>query len=120
MTVAAAAAPDENAPPVLPVLKVDERRVPLRREEVPLPSGGDFSLDILLDERKAEVYLKFQIRKRIIMEEREILHKKCKENPEYRKLVYERCRRDARYFIDYFCWTYDDRVSVDMPFILYD
>lgn len=102
------------------ILKPEERRVPLRREEVPLPPGGDFTLDLLLDDKKAALLKEYIIRKRIVEEERVILHKKCVEKPEYRALVYERCRRDARYFTDYFCWTYDDRLSKPETFVLYD
>lgn len=124
MPEVAAPAPGDDEPvsspvPPIPVLKVDERRVPLRREEVPLPQGGDYTLDYLLDERKAKLLIDYQIRKRIIQEERVILYEKCVKDKEYRQLVYERCRRDARYFIDYFCWTYDDRLSVDEVFVLY-
>lgn len=107
--------------PGVPVrLQAEELRRPLRREEIPLPPGGDFSLDILLDERKAAALIEYRQRQRIIKEERAILYKRCKEDKEYRSLVYERCRRDARYFIDYFCWTYDDRRKDEEIFVLYD
>lgn len=102
------------------VLRAEEMRLPLRREEVPLPPAGDFSLDILLDERKAATLLAYRQRQRIVREERAILYAKCEKDINYRQYVYERCKRDARYFIDYFCWTYDDRRKEEEIFVLYD
>lgn len=98
----------------------EERRIPLRREEIPLPPGGDYTLDILLDENKKKALLEYMTHKRIIQEERVIITKKAETDKDYRSLVYERCKRDARYFADYFAWTYDDRRKGPEPFILYD
>lgn len=110
----------DNGPNDSPVLKPDERRKPLRREEVPIPPDGDFSIDILLEDRKNAVLKEYITHKRIVKEERAILYNKCAEDKEYRKYVYEKCRRSSRYFIDYFCYTYDDRTSKDDIFVLYD
>lgn len=57
---------------------------------------------------------------RTAKERRLILYEKCAKDEEFRKMVYEKCRRDLRFFIEMFCWTYDDRTSQDAPFILYD
>lgn len=97
-----------------------EYRRALAREEVPLPPGGDFSLDVLEPEWKAKQRAIHADRVRVVKEQRLLLYERAKEDKEFRKFVYEKCRRDLRYFIEMFLWTYDDRVNVDEPFVLYD
>lgn len=77
-------------------------------------------MDLLIEERKEQDRLIHEARIRDAKERRLLLYDRCKTDKEYRKVVYEKCRRDLRYFIEMFCWTYDDRINLDEPFILYD
>ncbi len=103
------------------LLTVDEEstRPHLTREEVPLPPGGDFSLDILCDEFKEAQRALHMERVRRQMEDRLLLHDRCENDLDFRKLVYEQCKRDTAYFINNFLWTYDDRIGEDEPLVLY-
>lgn len=77
-------------------------------------------MDVLKDEAKVIQRAIHNDRVRVVKEQRLLLYERCKEDKDFRKLVYEKCRRDLRYFIEMFLWTYDDRVNVDEPFVLYE
>lgn len=43
------------------------------------------------------------------------------EDPNFRAMIIEKCRRDIIFFIDTFCWTYNPRLSkAHLPFVTYD
>lgn len=45
---------------------------------------------------------------------------RCEKDLEYRNYITEKCRRDTKFFINTFCWTFDPRLSKPhLPFILY-
>ena len=101
------------------VVDADSQREPLAREDVPLPTGGGFSHDLLLDEYKEEQNRLHLERIRDWEVKRFQTNATCGEDEKYRNVVYEACRRDCVFFINMFCWTYDDRIGEDEPLILY-
>lgn len=57
------------------------------------------------------------------MRKRAELVQTANESPEARIYVKELCRRDVKFFIDHFAWTYDPRADIDnrhRPFVLYE
>jgi len=57
------------------------------------------------------------------LEERIKILDKASEDIEFQALLKERARRDIKFFVNMFCWTYDPRNEVkkrNIPFILYD
>ena len=100
---------------------VDFRR-PLTLEEVPLPEGGDFSLDILTPQVREAAREAAKKTKREAVMERIMLHDRMKGDPDFRKLIWEKCKRDPVYFINHFVYTFDDRDDDAgvVPFVLYD
>ena len=98
-----------------------EYRTPLRLEDVPLPEGGDFTLDILTPQVKEAARAAQEERRIALVRERIILYHNMQGNPEYRKLIWEKCKRSCQYFIDHFIYTFDDRADAGaVPMILYD
>lgn len=98
--------------------KVQFRR-PLEEWEVPLPPGGDFHHGLLDPEYKRKLKAEHEAKIRQIMEDRLLMYERAETDLEYRQLLYEQCRRDPRFFIDYFVWTYDDRIGRIEPMVLY-
>lgn len=96
-------------------------RRPLSLEEVPLPEGGHFSLDLLTPQVKAKAYERQEKVRLQIIRDRIILYDRMRNDPEFRKVVYEKCKRSCEYFIDHFGYTYDDRADAGVvPMVLYD
>lgn len=104
------------------LLTVDEasRRPPLALEDVPLPEGGGFTHDILDEEYKKKQSEAHQAKVREWSVMRVQWQNAAAEDQDFRKMVYEQARRDCSFFINMFCWTYDDRIGEDEPLILYD
>jgi len=93
-------------------------RKPLAIDQIPLPRGYPRSI---LDPIHKRVALERHREKvRIALERRLNISKKAAKDPAYRRKVIELCRRDCYFFINHFCWTYDDRVRIDEPMVLYD
>lgn len=92
----------------------------LTLEEVPLPEGGGYSHAILAPEYKAKLLEEYNAYKKKVLRERVIVWDRCSQDETFRRLVYEKCKRDCAYFIDMFCFTFDDRSSKGItPLILY-
>lgn len=90
---------------------------PLTIEEVPLPTGYPRSL--LEPHVKEAQKAAHRVHVRQVLEKRTRINQRAKEDKGYRQKLYEMCRRDAEFFIDYFVWTYDDRIGVEEPLVLY-
>lgn len=93
-------------------------REPLPLEQVPIPPGYDRRLmDPAYKAIKAAEHKRLV--RRVLLKRAEITARGA-DDPKYRAHVLELCRRDPFFFVDYFCWTYDDRFGVDEPFVLYE
>lgn len=101
-------------------LPESEVREPIAWGLIPLPEHGDWTHDILDPVAKAIQKDFHELKVRRIMEERLKFHDRAKRDTEYRELLYEQCRRSCSFFINYFLWTYDDRIGEAEPFILYE
>jgi hypothetical protein len=101
--------------------EVEGYRKPLLVEDVPLPEGGDFNLSILEPEYKAQQLAAAEENRRRKRMDRVMLYARMKDDPAYRAVVYEKCKRSCQFFIDHFVFTYDDRADAGVvPMILYD
>lgn len=89
----------------------------LEIHEVPLPSGFDRS--ILDPDNKRLERAEHEARIRITLERRFKINQRADTDAGYRAEVIELCRRDPIFWIDHFCWTYDDRIGEDLPLVLY-
>lgn len=92
-------------------------RKPLRWDEIPLPPGYDHS--ILEPGRKARAAEEHEARKTEALATRARVQARCEEDHAYRRKVIALCAVDPVFWIDTFCWTYDDRLSLDEPLVLY-
>jgi hypothetical protein len=92
-------------------------RRPLSIEEVPLPPG--YSRDLLSPVRKERLRLEHLDRIGEVMAERAFIAKRCEDDVLYREKVLVICERDPQWWGDRFCWTYDDRLGTDEPFVHY-
>lgn len=54
------------------------------------------------------------------LEKRVKLLDECANDDIFRSEVYEMCKRDPIFWINNFCYTFDPRISADIPVILYD
>jgi len=95
-------------------------RPPLRWDEVPVPVLGGFTRNDLHPDRKRELREAHALKKRQIMEKRISLQTAAKGDSDAQDILIEKCRRSCAFFINYFCFTYDDRIGVEVPFVLYD
>lgn len=93
-------------------------RKALTIEEIPLPVGYDRR--VLEPAAKAVARMAHHQRVEEILRDRVRINTRAQEDATYRKVILEVCRRDLEFFADYFCWTYDDRVRTDEPFVAYD
>lgn len=89
----------------------------LELHEVPLPPGYERS--ILDPDNKRLERAEHEARIRITLERRFKINQRADGDAAYRSEVEELCRRDPIFFIDHFCWTYDDRIGEDLPLVLY-
>lgn len=94
-----------------------EFRRPLLWDEVPLPPG--YPREILDPDRKNLLRLEHRARRKEVLAERAYILSRAEHDPLYQEKVIELCRRDTRWFIDHFVWTYDDRLAVEEPMVLY-
>lgn len=92
-------------------------RRPLAIHEVPLPPG--YSREILEPGFKAVQKAMHDARIREVLEARYKINTRAEDDASYRLALYELCRRDPAFFVNHFCWTFDDRASSDEPLVLY-
>lgn len=90
---------------------------PLTWDEIPLPPGYQRSV---LDPGTKEI-LRLQHDDRIqeVLAERNFILARAEEDTLYQDKVLAVCEKDPAWFIDHFVWTYDDRMGVEEPMILY-
>lgn len=92
-------------------------RTPLAWHEIPLPPGYDSGmLDPERKRRAAEAHEAFKTE---TLATRAKVWARCQEDRGYRRKVLALCEVDPVFWINTFCWTYDDRVSTDEPMVLY-
>lgn len=92
-------------------------REPLPWEDIPLPPG--FDRHTLEPAYRAMVKEQHQRRRERILAERVKISERCEGDPVYQQEVLALCAVDQAWWIDHFCWTYDDRVGEDEIFVLY-
>jgi hypothetical protein len=92
-------------------------RRPLTWDEVPLPPGYDRS--VLDPVAKEALRLLHKARAEEVLAERAFIVARSESDPVYREKVLVLSEQDPAWWIDRFVWTYDDRVGVEEPLVLY-
>lgn len=93
-------------------------REPLAIADIPLPRG--YPRAILDPDMKALQREEHEEKIRDRLEARARIMKRADKDKAYQRKVLELCKRDIVFWCEHFLWTYDDRVSSDEPFILYE
>lgn len=90
----------------------------LRWDECPLPPG--YPAYMLEPARKERLQAKHAARVEDVLAQRKWLLAKAEDDPHYQEKLLVLAERDLPWWIDMFCWTYDDRLGLVEPLVPYE
>lgn len=95
------------------------KKRPLLLSEVPLPEGGGFLHDVLLDDVKRKALIDHKARVEQVIRESIAHNERAKQSVQHQDLVLAISARDMGWWIDHFVYCHEPRESDDRLMVLY-